>query len=72
MLRWNAVDGATSYELWRWQDGAWTQVGGKLTATAYRDGGLAPATEYWHVARAVNDDGPGPWPDYASATTRIE
>ena len=68
-LTWGAIIGATSYELWRWHDDAWTQIGGALTATGYSDAGLSPATEYWYAVRAVNADGASPWSDYASATT---
>ena len=68
-LTWNAVDGASGYELYRWHDGAWTRIGGGLTATSYSDGGLSPATAYWYIVRAVNAGGAGPWSDYASATT---
>ena len=68
-LTWNAVTGATSYELWRWYNNAWTRIGGALTATSYSDGGLSPATAYWYTVRAVHAGGVGPWSDYASATT---
>ena len=68
-LAWDAVDGADSYELWRWQDGAWTQIGGALTATTYTDSALASATKYWYIMRAVNTAGAGPWSNYAPATT---
>ena len=68
-LAWDAVDGADSYELWRWYDGAWTQIGGALTATTYTDGALASATKYWYIMRAVNTAGAGPWSNYAPATT---
>ena len=39
-LTWNAVAGASGYELWRY-DSSWSQVGGALTTTTYTDSGLA-------------------------------
>jgi len=61
-LTWQAVDGATGYELYRWHGGAWTQVGGDaLTATSYTDSGLTAGQTYYYAAAAVNAAGRGPW-----------
>ena len=61
--------GADSYELYRWHNGAWIRIGGVLTTTTYNDGGLAPATTYWYIVRAVTDGAPSPWSNQDPVTT---
>ena len=60
--RWNEVEGATGYELWRWHDG-WTQVDGSLEGTTYTDTGLASDQRYYYAVAAVNAGGRGPFSD---------
>jgi len=75
MLGWDAVAGATTYDL-QVDTGPLGKVGSTividevgLVATNYAPAGLdAGATYHWHV-RGVNSDGPGPWTTSVSFTT---
>ena len=65
---WTEVEGATGYELWRYES-EWTQVGGDtLTGTSYTDSGLTAGQEYYYAVAAVNDGGRGPWSENVSVT----
>ena len=52
-LTWNAVDGATSYNVYRNS----TQIATGITAPSYTDNNLTPSTEYCYTVTAVNTNG---------------
>ena len=58
-ITWNAVLGATHYKLYRSKtsDGLFAQVGGDISITRYRDGGLAGNTSYDYQLEACNSGG---------------
>jgi hypothetical protein len=66
-VSWNAVSGATSYEVWgekgsksnESKSSGATQLGGTITDTSYTHSGLPASTPYTYWIRAVNSAGPG-------------
>ena len=56
---WSAVAGATHYKLYRSEtnDGSFTQIGGKITATDYVDSNLDANTSYYYRLEVCNDNG---------------
>ena len=54
-ITWNAIPGASSYEVWRGEseDGAFIQLG-NASATSYTDTGLTPGTRYFYKVRSYN------------------
>jgi len=71
-LSWNAVSGATSYNLYRSTvSGGETLFLGGLTSTSYTDSGLASSTGYYYTVAAVNSGGPGALSAEAAATTFV-
>ncbi len=70
-LRWNAVPGATRYELITWRQGAgeWQRIGGtNLTAATFIHTTVSAGTTYHYAARTVNAAGKtSPWSAYATA-----
>ena len=63
-LTWDAVTGATSYEVYRREKGeAWPSTPvGSSTATLFNDTALENGTTYYYVAAAVNASGRGAVP----------
>ena len=57
-IAWNAVLGATHYNLYRSETsgGTYMQVGGDITITRYRDGGLSLNASYYYQLEACNGD----------------
>ena len=55
-IAWNAVLGATHYKLYRSETsgGTYTQVGGDISATRYRDGDFSGNTFYYYQLEACN------------------
>lgn len=52
-LTWNAVSGATAYEIWRMADGEGTYTGVRTTtSTSFTNTGLATGTRYYYRVRA--------------------
>ncbi|MDE0076148.1 MAG: fibronectin type III domain-containing protein, partial [Caldilineaceae bacterium] len=70
-LRWEAVPGATRYEVWTWTSGGgWERLDdGSLTGTAFRHSGVTAGTTYYYAVRALDANGAeGAWTEFASAT----
>jgi titin len=72
-VTWNAVAGASGYQLERSANGAdtWQNIGpSPATATTFVDNGLTPNTRYYYRVRALNSAGvPGDFSSVASAIT---
>ena len=71
-VSWRAYTGAGAYRLYRADsaDGAYARVGGELTATCFKDAGLAAGQRYFYKVSAVIADGETPlsaavWADAA-------
>lgn len=72
-LSWDAVTGATRYELMTWWDAesGWQPLGGdKLTGSSYRHTTVTPGTTYYYTVRTVSATGEASaWlVDYPTAT----
>ena len=66
-LSWSMVTGATSYELWRY-DNSWGTVGGTITATSYSDSAVEIGKTYYYQVRAKGPNGDGAWSNRVNAT----
>jgi cellulose 1,4-beta-cellobiosidase len=71
-VRWDAVAGASSYNVKRslTSGGPYTTVASGLTGTRYNDTGLSSATTYYYVVSAENSDGESPNSSQAGATAK--
>jgi cellulose 1,4-beta-cellobiosidase len=72
-LVWNAVSGATSYNVLRNTTGSttvYTTVATGVTSSSFNDLGLTPSATYYYVVQAVNAAGTSPNSNQASATPR--
>jgi fibronectin type 3 domain-containing protein len=72
-LAWNAVSGATSYNVLRNTTGSttsYTAVATGVTSSSFNDLGLTPGVAYYYVVQAVNAAGASPNSNQASATPR--
>jgi fibronectin type 3 domain-containing protein len=69
-LSWNAVAGATSYNLKRYtaSGGPYYSLLVNLTGTSYLDTGLTNGTAYFYVVSAVGSDGPSAYSAQVSGT----
>ena len=68
-LTWDAVPGATAYELQRRvNSGVWTSLSG-VSGTSHTDTGLDPSTAYDYEVRARNTAGPSAWSAVVTVTT---
>jgi hypothetical protein len=68
-LSWNAVSGATSYDLYRGtRSGGETLVQSGITSTQFTDSGLSVGTTYYYQVSAVGSGGQGSRSGEASAT----
>ena len=58
-ITWSAVSGATHYKLYRstTSGGSYSQIGGNIAATSYRDSGLSVKTAYYYQLEACNSGG---------------
>ena len=59
VITWSAVSGATHYKLYRstTSGGSYSQIGGNIAATSYRDSGLSVKTAYYYQLEACNSGG---------------
>ena len=76
-LQWTEIEGATGYELWRWQteEMPWLQLDIDPTATSYTDRSVTAGVTYYYAVRALAEEEPhGAWSNFrleeASATVR--
>ena len=73
MLTIAATEGATSLELQRWYDGAWSTIMAPAAdADEYTDSGLMPGKKYYYALRATNSNGTGPWSDVVNAVAKAD
>ena len=70
-LSWNAVNGATSYNVKRstTSGGSYATIASAVTGTSFGDSGLGGSTTYYYVVTAVNSGGESANSSQASATT---
>ena len=71
MLTWDAVDGATSYRVYRAtsQNGTYSLLG-TVTATSYTNTGAKAGTTYYYRVKAVNDAGLSPYSNTVSGQNK--
>ena len=70
-VSWNAVSGATHYQLWVYPtDGPWQKIG-DLTGTSYRHSGRTPGTTYWYQMKAWNGSEWSGWSNQPSASVPL-
>ena len=70
-IAWNAVLGATHYKIYRSETsgGLFAQVGGDISGTRYRDGGLSGGAFYYYELEACNgNECSGRSPEVSAAT----
>ena len=71
MLTWNAVEGATSYRIYRsTSKGSGYSLLGTTTATSYTNTGAKAGTTYYYRVKAVNDAGLSPYSNIVSGQVK--
>ena len=71
MLTWNAVEGATSYRIYRsTAKGSGYSLLGTTTATSYTNTGAKAGTTYYYRVKAVNDAGLSPYSNIVSGKVK--
>ena len=72
MLTWNAVSGATSYQVYRAtsQKGTYSLLG-TVTTTSYTNTGAKAGTTYWYKVKAVNSAGESAYSNTVSGKTTV-
>ena len=71
MLTWNAVEGATSYRIYRsTSKGSGYSLLGTTTATSYTNTGAKAGTTYYYRVKAVNDAGLSPYSNIVSGQSK--
>ena len=71
MLTWNAVEGATSYRIYRSTSrGSGYSLLGTVTATSYTNTGAKAGTTYYYRVKAVNDAGLSPYSNVVSGKVK--
>jgi uncharacterized protein (DUF1800 family)/fibronectin type 3 domain-containing protein len=68
VVEWTAVAGATGYHVFRAVSGVWDATPVRVTATKYRNGGLANGTTYAYRVAAYTAGGDGPLSGAIAAT----
>ena len=71
MLTWNAVEGATSYRIYRsTSKGSGYSLRGTVTATSYTNTGAKAGTTYYYRVKACNDAGLSPYSNIVSGKVK--
>ncbi len=71
MLTWNAVEGATSYRIYRSTSrGSGYSLLGTVTATSYTNTGAKAGTTYYYRVKACNDAGMSPYSNIVSGQVK--
>ena len=71
MLTWNAVEGATSYRIYRsTSKGSGYSLLGTTTATSYTNTGAKAGTTYYYRVKACNDAGLSPYSNIVSGKVK--
>ena len=71
MLTWNAVEGATSYRIYRsTSKGSGYSLLGTVTATSYTNTGAKAGTTYYYRVKACNDAGLSPYSNVVSGQSK--
>ena len=71
MLTWNAVEGATSYRIYRsTSKGSGYSLLGTVTATSYTNTGAKAGTTYYYRVKACNDAGLSPYSNIVSGKVK--
>ena len=71
MLTWNAVEGATSYRIYRsTSKGSGYSLLGTVTATSYTNTGAKSGTTYYYRVKACNDAGLSPYSNVVSGKVK--
>ena len=71
MLTWNAVEGATSYRIYRsTAKGSGYSLLGTVTATSYTNTGAKAGTTYYYRVKACNDAGLSPYSNIVSGQVK--
>ena len=71
VLTWNAVEGATSYRIYRsTAKGSGYSLLGTVTATSYTNTGAKAGTTYYYRVKAVNDAGLSPYSNIVSGQAK--
>ena len=71
MLTWNAVEGATSYRIYRsTSKGSGYSLLGTTTATSYTNTGAKAGTTYYYRVKACNDAGLSPYSNIVSGQAK--
>ena len=71
MLTWNAVEGATSYRIYRsTSKGSGYSLLGTVTATSYTNTGAKAGTTYYYRVKACNDAGLSPYSNIVSGQSK--
>ena len=71
MLTWNAVEGATSYRIYRSTSrGSGYSLLGTVTATSYTNTGAKAGTTYYYRVKACNDAGLSPYSNVVSGKVK--
>ena len=71
MLTWNAVEGATSYRIYRSTSrGSGYSLLGTTTASSYTNTGAKAGTTYYYRVKAVNDAGLSPYSNIVSGQVK--
>ncbi len=67
-LSWEAISGATRYQLWAWDNvNLWQLLDDDLQETTFRHISIVPGTTYYYATRALDsDDNSSAWSNYAS------
>ena len=72
MLTWNAVEGATSYRIYRsTSKGSGYSLLGTTTATSYTNTGAKAGTTYYYRVKACNDAGLSPYSNIVSGNVVV-